>query len=213
MKLIRPFVVFAVPVFIVASQLEAATLTLTPTVIGRFDDNLAPLAFDPIAGAPVTSGAGYYEIDFSFSIDGLTSGERGFANTLFDVNLTGGLRDTLGLGWNANSVPLHINGAGFGRTSSLYMVNQDAGGDALDLHRIIASIAPHIDVSDPRAHLGKDAPAKLGSVLVHWDGTTYSALSTNDITFSVADAQGVFAVVPGKAAGAVIEFGNPETEA
>ncbi len=190
----------------IAAKVPAANLTITPTVVGRFDDAFAPLAFDVSAEGRILAGPGIYQVDFNFLIDGLTANERGFANSLFDINLTGGLHDMLG--WNSLATGAGWDGS-LPPNGSTYIVNTDAGTNTSDLHRIIASIAMHLDASDPRGMLGQNGQSQLGSIFVQWDGATYSALSTNDITFSLVDGQGNFVLVPGTAAGSVIEFGTP----
>jgi hypothetical protein len=188
-----------------AAEAFAVTFSLTPTVVRRFDEAFTPLAFDPAPG-PITAGPGIYQVDYSFTIDGLSNGERGFGNTLFDLNLTGSLQNELG--WNSMGVGASLDPFADSAPPNFF-TNTDAGQNANDLKRIITSIPAHLAASDPRLTLGQQTAAYLGSVFVRWDGLTYSAIAAQQIQFSVVNSAGGFEVIPGTAAGSVLEFGTP----
>jgi hypothetical protein len=188
----------------------AGTMTLTPSVVARFD----PVTFDPLPllsppGGTILDGPGVYQVDLSFTST-TGEGERGWANTSFNIELLGGLTDPGWGGWIGDTSLVDINGAPPPGANTLkYATNLDAGVVG-DLQGILISIAGGVmNVTlDPRATLGTPTPDFLGSVFLQTNGE-YGRMKVNNVSFSMADTAGQFLAVQ-SADGSVIHFEIPE---
>jgi PEP-CTERM motif len=184
---------------LVSSVCSAATLTMTATPVGRFDD-----AFNPLPFNGTTNAAGVYQVDLAFSISGLSAEEKGWAGLGFDVDL-GGLMDTLG--WQAESDRVCIDIPGF-CPLPIWATNLDAGSSSSDLKHIVVAIPGGLPANDPRAKLGQATPAFIGSLFLKYDGLGRKTMTIQNVGFLTVYLNGQLNTTEQPAIGPSVTFGT-----
>lgn len=184
----------------VASVAQAGVMVTSLTPVLRYSDATfsTTLPFTTTAGVVDPGQPGVYQLDVTFTATAI-AGEKGWANTLFDAEVTGaGLTLDTVTGYSPNAGTLDINGGSPGGVTPIYGTNTDAGAPA-DLKGLLASIASATIVTsgnDTRNLLGTaQAPANagfpslIGSIFVAWNGTgTGSVVLTNQqYSFTLTD--------------------------
>jgi hypothetical protein len=177
-------------VLLATMQATAGTFTLTPSFVARYDDDFQPLPFDRQSGDLASSGAAIYQLDFNFQVGDLAANEQRFADTAFDIHLLGGFQDVLG--WTTDVSGIGSNPTAGRNAGANYLVNMDAGKPG-DLQGVLAALPVGVlPAGDPRATLGQQQPAYLGSIFLRWDGISPAGVSVRNIQYSFADSQGNF---------------------
>lgn len=189
---------------------SAASYTLTPTVVASLADDGTFATVIPIDVINTNGVPRIFQVDFLITTSDVQAGELGFALTGFNVGLSGGLTD-VGGGWGPNTATVDSNGALPGGVVPLFATNVD-GGTPGDLLGILTSIAGGVTngAVDPRANVGKTAPALAGTVFVRWAADGLSTLNTNGVLFTTNSTTGQFLVPASPGAGAELVFGIPE---
>jgi hypothetical protein len=183
---------------LVTSAGSAATLTMTATPVGRFDDAFNPLSFDS------TSNPGVYKIDLAFSISNLAANEKGWGALAFDVDL-GGLTATIG--WQRDYSTIDIWPLPFGVIPK-FATNLDAGPSATDLQRIIVAIPSGLTGrNDPRTKLGQSGPEFIGSLYLKFDGIGGATMSIRNLGFLTTELDGRLNTTEQPAIGPSVTFG------
>jgi hypothetical protein len=175
-KFIAPVVALSV---LAASQLSAATFTLTPVVTESFLPD-----FTPIPGAPDTTtmngAARVFKVEFHIATSNLQAGEAGFGSVAFSVNgLNLGLFDAAG-GYQPNGATTDSNGAAPGGTVPVFANNGDQGvaGDLIGIYANIANGITAPAVTDTRLKVGQaGGVSRVGEVYVQWDANSLQTLS------------------------------------
>jgi len=91
----------------------------------------------------------------------------------------------------------------------LWLINEDAGPDNLDLLDIVAVVSGGTwhGAADPRLQMGQSAPKYFGTAYVTWDGLTPASLTVDVTAFGTLNADGLAATDPdGTAWGDTIYF-------
>lgn len=194
----------------------AAALALTPVVAEILQPDLTPFpvgaepGLSSLHGIPLTA-----RVDFYMEIADLQTGELGFGNTAFDVELRGVAQNAAAPGWQPDVSKMDVNGdLPFGQAPKWYE-NKDIGPSNLDLASVYAGLFPRAfgpDGVDPRRTLGQSGPEFLGSVYVDWNGShtalvqpTYSLAGG----FSTYDNDLMLSVNAGPSHFGVVQFGVP----
>jgi PEP-CTERM motif len=190
---------------IFTTSLKAATFVLTGQVTAAFDTS-----FNPVALPNITQAVGQpliYEIDYSFTISGLSAGQGGFADGAFDINLSSGLTDKAG--WNPD-VSSFKNGP---TTVSNWGTNADLGSSTTDLKSIIVALAAgpyNKGASDLRGTFGQGSSRFVGTIYELWNGTSKQTVSLANIEYATYDAtSGAFSdAITAGASGNTVTFGS-----
>lgn len=193
----------------IATPASAATFSLTQTIVRALADDGTFLTEIPINSS--TSGPRIFQIDYAITTSNLQSGELGFALVGFNINLEG-VTD-VGGGWGPNTATVDSNGAAPGGIVPLFATNVD-GGTPGDLQGILTSIAGGVTNAavDPRANVGKSAPAHIGTIFVRWNAPSYYKISTSGVLFTTNSTTGQFLVPATPAPGSVIQpFPEPSS--
>jgi hypothetical protein len=183
-------------VAMVAGSAPAAVLNLSASVADVWQ-------YDPVGDGPTGPSLGtdvsktystpvIVEIDYTFQISGLATGEAGLGNLEFDINSRKAQLQTTGdsnwSGWTADSSQIKIGK----NTYSVWSTNADEGTNTADLQNIVGVITNKA-VS---AAVGQTTAAAVGNIWVLWDGHTGALLSTtaSDPTtpFSILTTGGVY---------------------
>jgi hypothetical protein len=179
----RRFIAVCLVLCLVTSVGSAATLTMTATPVGRFDDAFNPLPFNG------TTDPGIYQVDFAFSISNLAANEKGWGALGFDVALSG-VTDTIG--WQGDTSLVDSNGLVPGGIVSKYATNLDAGPSATDLQRITVAIPSGLTAAiDPRTRIGNPGPDYIGSLFLKYAGVGSATMSVHNLGFLTTDLNGL----------------------
>lgn len=201
-----------------AGAAQAATMTLTPKVVGYFDNSFTP--------APIpanNSAAGIYQINFTVEVSGAftNSGDTGFGLAQFDVAMSNSkLSPTAGAPYAGNQKSVDSNGATPGGAAVGLATNGDFGSNTTDLKAILASVAggAFTNVNDARTFIGQAAgptvaqtslaaantafdtetgaaliqtthpPYILGTAYVSFDGTGAASLTLSNVQVGFKNA-------------------------
>jgi hypothetical protein len=171
-----------------AVSASAANYAITAEIIQASD-----VAFNVLPTIPdITKNSGvprYYLVNFTLFTSGFLGGQnqRGFANMVFDINLSGNSLPTTGqnFGWGAFNPIVDTNGPELsGGNFPLWFANEDIATPN-DLKSILLDIEtiPNPHPADPRAHIGESGGTSLGIAQIFWDGLGVETLSVEPVVF------------------------------
>lgn len=163
-------VIAAIIAVTAVSQANASTFSITPTVIGFFDDAFG--ALPDYDDTDPTSGPAIVQVDFALTFSDPTDASLGFGNIAFDVELLEGLTENgLAPGWQAINPQVDTNGAIPGGLLPLFANNGDFGG--ADLKDIVVGVAAGLNTGsavDPRVRVGVAQPEAVGTLFLDYAG-------------------------------------------
>lgn len=191
---------------LLASNVQAAVISVQPTVAGYFDS-----AFNPIP-APVGSPGSpvVVQLDVYMEVLSLLPGEDSFGTAAFSFRVDSDCPELGGVcvadvdagGWAANQLGnTDTNGASPGGVLPVIAGNADLGTDSQDLQGILVQMATgaFTNAVDQRRRLGEagsssafPVPLLLGSAFMEWNGLGQVKIGLSPIQVSAKLTNGQF---------------------
>ncbi len=198
-----------------AGSVQAATVTLTPTISAVLNADFTPVDPAP-SGTTLDARPGDYyllQVDVQVATSGLGGTAVGFANTAFNTSVTGQgavaySDDALGIpAWNADNPQFDSNGAAPGGIVSKWDINSDDGANKNDLNGVIlAGVTKGFGpvASDIRRTLTQGDGAHAGTFYIKLSGepgSSATAAILADFGASTYDSAGVSTTAGNSAVG------------